>query len=293
LWRNTDHNPIKMLSLITPEQFEEAARDPAFVEWYEKAVDQLYRARSGTGTWWSERYPALSGISIAYFSAEFGIHQSVPLYAGGLGVLAGDHCKEASDLGVPLIGVGFRYSMGYFQQMISPDGFQLEIYDRFPIAETPLECAYMPDGRPCRVPVSLANGTIQVAVWLAKLGRVRLYLLDTDVEDNPSWGRELSARLYVGEQEARLQQEIVLGVGGVRALRALGHNPAVWHLNEGHAAFVVFERIRELLESGSALDAALDSVRATTVFTTHTPVPAGHDAFPMDWIDRQLADFSS
>ena len=293
LWRNTDHNPIKMLSLITPEQLDEAARDPAFVEWYEKAVEQLNRARSGAGTWWSERYPALTGISIAYFSAEFGIHQSVPLYAGGLGVLAGDHCKEASDLGVPLIGVGFRYSMGYFQQMISPDGSQLEIYDRFPIGETPLERAHSADGTPCTVPVSLANGTIQVAVWLARLGRVKLYLLDTDVEDNPAWGRELSARLYVGEHEARLQQEIVLGVGGVRALRALNHQPAVWHLNEGHAAFVIFERIRELLESGKSLDAALNNVRATTVFTTHTPVPAGHDAFPMEWIDRELADFSN
>jgi glycogen phosphorylase len=291
LWRHTDHNPIKMLSLISTDRLEEAARDPAFIESYDKAIELLNRARSGTGTWWMERYPALSGISIAYFSAEFGIHQSVPLYAGGLGVLAGDHCKEASDLGVPLVGVGFRYSMGYFQQIISPEGNQLEIYNRFPVAETPLERARGADGTPCTVEVALANGTIRVAVWLVRLGRVKLYLLDTDVEDNPGWARDLSARLYVGELEARLQQEIVFGLGGVRALRALGHHPAVWHLNEGHAAFVVFERVRELLEAGNTLENALEEVRSTSVFTTHTPVPAGHDSFPIDWIGNQLADF--
>jgi len=291
LWRQTDHNPIKMLTSISAERLEEAARDPLFIESYDKATEQLSRARSGTGTWWTERYPALSGISIAYFSAEFGIHQSVPLYAGGLGVLAGDHCKEASDLGVPLIGVGFRYSMGYFQQIISPEGNQVEIYNRFPIGETPLERACGTDGTPCKVTVSLARGTIQVAVWLVRLGRVKLYLLDTDTEDNPGWARDLSDRLYVGELQARLQQEIVLGLGGVRALRALGHYPAVWHLNEGHAAFVVFERIRELLEAGNTVDDAMENVRSTTVFTTHTPVPAGHDSFPVDWIENQLADF--
>ncbi len=291
LWRQTDHNPIKMLKALPPERLEEAALDPAFIESCEKAIEQLNRAQSGLGTWWYERYPSLSGISIAYFSAEFGVHQSVPLYAGGLGVLAGDHCKEASDLGVPLIGVGFRYSMGYFQQIISPEGNQLEIYDRFPISETPLERACTPDGQPCTVTLSLAGGIISIAVWLARLGRVKVYLLDTDIDGNDGWARDLSARLYVGELESRLQQEILLGIGGVRALRALGHDPAVWHLNEGHASFVIFERIRELLEAGRALEDAKEIVKSTTVFTTHTPVPAGHDCFPMEWIEKQLMDF--
>jgi starch phosphorylase len=293
LWRQTDHNPIKMLKSLPPGRLEEAARDPQFLECFEKAIEQLHRAQSGTGTWWHERYPSYSGISIAYFSAEFGIHQSVPLYAGGLGVLAGDHCKEASDLGVPLIAVGFRYSMGYFQQMISPDGNQLEIYDRFPISETPLERVRTPDGKPCTVTVSLAGGIVSIGVWLLRLGRVKVYLLDTDVDGNPEWARDLSARLYAGELESRLQQEIVLGLGGVRALRALGHDPAVWHLNEGHAAFVILERIRELLEAGRTWDDAKEIVRSTTVFTTHTPVPAGHDSFPMDSVDKQLVEFEN
>ena len=291
LWRQTDHNPIKMLKVLPPERLEEAALNPVFMELCEKAIEQLNRAQSGSGTWWNERYPSLSGISIAYFSAEFGLHQSVPLYAGGLGVLAGDHCKEASDLGVPLIGVGFRYSMGYFQQIISPEGHQIEIYNRFSISETPLERAYRPDGQPCSVAVTLAGGEVSIAVWLARLGRVKVYLLDTDIEDNPTWARDLSAKLYVGELESRLQQEIVLGIGGVRALRALGHDPVVWHLNEGHAAFVIIERIRELLDAGRTLEEAKEIVRSATVFTTHTPVPAGHDAFPMEWIENQCVDF--
>lgn len=291
LWRQTDHNPIKMLSLIPAARLSEAAQDPDFMECYADAIGQLNRARSGTGGWWQERYPSLSGVSIAYFSAEFGIHQSAPLYAGGLGVLAGDHCKEANDLGVPLIGVGFRYSMGYFQQTISAEGNQLEIYERFPVSEAPLERAPGPDGTPCSVSVSLAGGAVTVAVWLMRLGRVKVYLLDTDIDGNPDWARELSTRLYVGEQESRLKQEIVLGIGGVRALRALGHEPAVWHLNEGHAAFVIFERMRELLDAGNSLHQAKEIVRSTTVFTTHTPVPAGHDSFPVEWVETQLADF--
>jgi starch phosphorylase len=281
------------LKLLPPERFETAARDPEFMECFEKASEQLNRAQSGTGTWWHERYPSLSGIAIAYFSAEFGIHQSVPLYAGGLGVLAGDHCKEASDLGVPLIGLGFRYSMGYFQQIISPDGNQVEIYDRFPVSDTPLERARRPDGEPCTVTVSLAGGAISITVWLMRLGRVKVYLLDTDTEENPEWARDLSTRLYVGELESRLQQEIVLGLGGVRALRALRHDPAVWHLNEGHAAFVILERIRELLDAGKTLDEAKDIVRSATVFTTHTPVPAGHDSFPLEWVEKQLVEFQT
>ena len=293
LWRQTDHNPIRMMNALAPERFEEAARDSRFCELYERAIEQLHRARSGTGTWWGERFSSLSNISIAYFSAEFGVHQSVPLYAGGLGVLAGDHCKEASDLGVPLIGVGFRYSMGYFQQIISPEGNQLEIYDRFAISETPLERALCSDGTPCTVTISLAGGIVSIGVWLARLGRVKMYLLDTDIDGNPGWARELSSRLYVGELESRLQQEIVLGLGGVRALRALDHDPAVWHLNEGHAAFVIWERIRELLEAGNSLEQAEQMVRSTTVFTTHTPVAAGHDSFPMDWIEDQLVDFQN
>src|SRR5215475_146313 len=290
LWQSTDHNPLKLLGEIAPERFEEAAANPLFLQLYDKALEKLSRTRNGHGTWWAKRnhHP---DFSIAYFSAEFALHQSVPLYAGGLGVLAGDHCKEASDLGVPLIGVGFRYSVGYFQQTVSAEGWQQEFYNRFAIDETPIERARTPAGQLCSILVPLRQGAVHVAVWLAKVGRVKVYLLDTDVEENAPWERELSSRLYVGDREARLQQEIILGIGGVRALRALGHEPAVWHLNEGHAAFVIFERIRELAETGEAVTKALQTVRSNTVFTTHTPVAAGHDTFSFDMVESYLADF--
>ncbi len=288
IWRRTDHNPLKMLSLLTPERLEEAVRDPNFLKAYDSAIDGLRRMHSTIDTWWSERQRGVSSLSVAYFSAEFALHQSVPLYAGGLGVLAADHCKEASDLGVPLIGVGLRYAVGYFQQTISAEGHQLECYDRFPLEETPLQRALTPAGQPCSVCITLAQANIRIAVWLVRVGRVVLYLLDTDVEENPDWARELCARLYVGDPDARLQQEIIFGVGGVRALRALGHSPDVWHLNDGHAAFVIFERIRELMESGNSIEEAVNIVRSTTLFTTHTPVAAGHDTFSFDVVERQL-----
>jgi len=291
LWRLTSHNPVKMLDLVSDERLEEAAKDRAFLGIYDSAIEKLVGVRSGKGTWWPQRCPGLADISIAYFSAEFAVHQSVPLYAGGLGVLAGDYCKEASDLGVPLIAVGFRYSSGYFQQTISTEGWQVEAYNRFAIGETPLERARTPAGQPCTVVVQVAGEGIHVWVWLVRMGRVQLYLLDTDVEENPRWGRDLSATLYVGEREARLRQEIILGIGGVRALQVLGHNPAVWHLNEGHAAFVVIERIRQLVESGQSLEAALQTIRSTTIFTTHTPVPAGHDTFFIDKVKSQLSSY--
>jgi starch phosphorylase len=292
-WRLTDHNPLKMLSLLSAERLEEAACDPNFLRTYDSAIDGLRRTHSPAGTWWSERQNGTRGLSIAYFSAEFALHQSVPLYAGGLGVLAADHCKEASDLGVPLVGLGLRYAVGYFQQTISAEGHQLECYDRFPLEETPLQRALMPSGQPCTVCIRLGDANIEIAVWLVRVGRVVLYLLDTDVEQNPEWARELCARLYVGDRDARLQQEIIFGVGGVRALRALGYSPDVWHLNEGHAAFVIFERVRELTEAGQSIEEAVNSVRSTTLFTTHTPVAAGHDTFSFEGVERQLGGLLS
>jgi starch phosphorylase len=226
---------------------------------------------------------------MAYFSAEFALHQSLPIYAGGLGVLAGDHCKEASDLGVPLIGVGFMYPQGYFHQLVSADGWQEESYERLNWADAPIEPAIGPDGKPCITAVPLGDRSVLVAVWRVRVGRVTLYLLDTDLEENAPWDRELSARLYGGDRETRIQQEIILGIGGVRTLKALGSDPAVFHLNEGHAAFVILQRIRNLVEHGSSFDQALEEVRSTTIFTTHTPVPAGHDQFPFHLVEKHLA----
>ena len=288
LWRQTAHNPVLMLRLVSPDMLSAASTDARFLTVYDAAVDALDAARSAHATWWKQRFGSAQG-TIAYFSAEFALHQSLPIYAGGLGVLAGDHCKEASDLGIPLIGVGFMYPQGYFHQTVSAEGWQQEIYERLNWSDAAVEPAITPEGKPCIVAVPLGNRSVLASVWQVLLGRVQLYLLDTDLEENAPWDRELSARLYGGDRETRIQQEIILGIGGVRALKAMGAVPAVWHLNEGHAAFVVLQRIRDFIEAGDAFESALQEVRRTTMFTTHTPVPAGHDAFPFSLVETHLA----
>src|SRR5713226_245359 len=288
LWRLTSHNPVRMLCMVALERLEQAAEDPQFLAVYDAAVQTLGRTLTPKDSWWSQRFPHLPNRPIAYFSAEFALHQSLPIYAGGLGVLAGDICKEASDLGLPLVGVGFMYPQGYFHQKISSDGWQQEVYEHMNWKDAPIEPVLLPGGGPCIVPVPLANRTVHVSVWVVRLGRVELYLLDTDLEENAAWDRELSARLYGGDRETRVQQEVILGIGGVRALRALGQDPMVWHLNEGHAAFVAFERIREMVERGESFEAALEQVRSSMIFTTHTPVAAGHDAYPSRTVEAHL-----
>jgi glycogen phosphorylase len=288
LWRQTAHNPVLMLRSIAQEILDARAGDERFIRVYDEALQALEAARSAHDTWWHHRQPDAQG-PIAYFSAEFALHQSLPIYAGGLGVLAGDHCKEASDLGIPLIGVGFMYPQGYFHQSVSPEGWQQESYEHLNWADAPIEPAVTPEGQPCVVAVPLGNRSVLASVWRVRLGRVKLYLLDTDLEENAPWDRELSARLYGGDRETRIQQEIILGIGGVRVLKAMGSAPAVWHLNEGHAAFVVLQRIRDLIEQGDRFESALEEVRRTTVFTTHTPVAAGHDAFPFSLVETHLA----
>jgi len=288
LWRQTAHNPVLMLFLMPPEGLERAAQDEHWLELFDRAVASLDEAKSRT-TLWRSRMGEDATRPIAYFSAEFALHQSLPIYAGGLGVLAGDHCKEASDLGLPLIGVGFMYPQGYFRQRISPEGWQQEDYVRLDWSDAPVEPARTPAGHPCTVAVPLGNRTVLAQVWRVRMGGVTLLLLDTDLEENAPWDRELSARLYGGDRETRIQQEVILGIGGVRMLRAMGYDPAAWHLNEGHAAFVVMQRIREHLERGQSFEEALDEVKKTTVFTTHTPVAAGHDAFPFQLVEQHLA----
>jgi starch phosphorylase len=289
LWRATAHNPVHMLRIIPQKTLEDAAGNDRFVAGYDAAIRNLDLAREAKQTWWAQGFPDLRQQTVGYFSAEFALHQSLPIYAGGLGVLAGDHCKEASDLGVPLIGIGFMYPQGYFHQHVSAEGWQEESYEKLNWADAPIEPATTPDGQPCVTAVPLGDRSVLVAVWRVRLGRAKLYLLDTDLEENAPWDRQLSARLYGGDRETRVQQEIILGVGGVRVLRALGSHPAVYHLNEGHAAFVVLQRIRELIDEGRSFDEALEEVRRTTVFTTHTPVAAGHDAFPFPMVEKHLA----
>jgi starch phosphorylase len=289
LWRATAHNPVQMLQRISPERLGDAAADPNFLKAYDEAIFGLDQARTVAHPWWRDQQSMLGNGSIAYFSAEFALHQSLPIYAGGLGVLAGDHCKEAADLGLPFVGIGFMYPQGYFRQRMTNEGWQEERYEKISWTDAPIEAAITPDGRPCITAVPLGDRTVLAAVWRVRLGRVRLFLLDTDLAENAPWDRELSARLYGGDRETRIQQEIILGIGGVRALRALGITPTVWHLNEGHAAFVALQRIREIIEQGRSFDDALEDVKRSTVFTTHTPVPAGHDAFPFQLVEKHLA----
>lgn len=291
LWRLTHHNPVKLLQDLKPDRLVALSEDPAFLRRYSavlKAYDEYMAAKRH---WFTVQHPDLADRVVAYFSSEFGLHNSIPIYSGGLGILAGDHCKEASDLGVPLVGIGFMYPQGYFRQRINQDGWQEAEYEPFNRLESPLHPARLPPGAPCQIQVEMANRSVAALVWQVRVGRVTLYLIDTDIPENGPGDRELSARLYGGDQEVRLCQEILLGIGGVRVLRALGIAPAVWHANEGHSAFLILERIREFVQAGHPFEAAADLVRQSTVFTTHTPVPAGHDVFPHHLMDRYFSEY--
>jgi starch phosphorylase len=286
LWKETTHRPIKMLSEMTPEQIAVATRDPLFRRAYNAVLMNYDREMKNGNLWFPKQYSELVDKPIAYFSFEFGLHQSLPIYSGGLGILSGDHCKEASDLGLPFVGVGFMYPQGYFRQRIPSHGWQDAIYVPLDPDRVPMRPVYDRNGERLFVQVQLDRQIVHAELWHVQVGRVNLYLMDTDVEQNAPWDRELTHRLYGGDQEMRVKQEIVLGIGGVRALRALGIQPAVWHMNEGHSAFLVLERIRELVDNGLSFEDAAAAVRATSVFTTHTPVPAGHDAFPFHLLDK-------
>ena len=286
LWFHCHHNPVLLLQSVNPERLTALAADPGFARQYSAVIKAFDEYRSDRRTWFATRYAALTNFQVAYMSAEFGFHNSIPIYSGGLGILAGDHCKEASDLGLPLIGLGFMYPQGYFRQSITPDGWQEAEYAPFNRDESPINAALTPEGNPCHISVEMGGRQVSATVWKVQIGRIPIYLLDTDVPNNAPEDRGLSARLYGGGQEMRLCQEILLGLGGVRALRALGLNPTVWHANEGHSAFLTLERLREHVRAGLSHSEAVEAVRHSTVFTTHTPVPAGHDVFPLDLMER-------
>jgi starch phosphorylase len=293
LWRTSGHNPVKQLRDISPDKLKVAAADPAFLTLYDYVMSTFDADISAQDTWFNTNHPDSLRGPIAYFSMEFAIHNSLPIYAGGLGILGGDICKEASDLGLPLVGVGFMYPHGYFHQRISVEGWQEETYRQLDFTEAPITPVIFPQRKKPLVKVNLGAKSLFVAVWQVKVGRISIYLLDTNVEENVPQDRQLSARLYIADSELRIQQEIVLGIGGVRILRALGINPAIWHANEGHTAFMMLERVREEVEKGAIFEEALRRVQATTVFTTHTPVPAGHDVFPIQLVDKYFHKYCS
>ncbi len=287
LWETSFHDPVRVLSLVDRRRLEQLSADPAFLGVLGELHDELNRYCSA-GRWFQAR--AASPLrSVAYFSPELGIAEALPQYSGGLGVLAGDHLKAASSLGVPLTGVGLMYRMGYFRQYLDGEGWQGEHY---PVLDPHAMALRLVDG--VRVELPLADQTLVAQVWLAEIGRVRLYLLDADVDSNPAELREITDRLYGGGVEHRLRQEILLGIGGVRALQALGVPAQVFHTNEGHAGFLGLERIRALVaDEGLRFAEAIEVVRSGTIFTTHTPVPAGIDRFPREMIERYFGGWAA
>jgi glycogen phosphorylase len=289
LWRESRHNPVRLLHEIAPERLARAGSDPDFQRRCAAVLKAFDDDILGTRTWFSERHTALAGRIVAFFSAEYGLHSSLPIYAGGLGVLAGDITKEASDLGIPLVGIGFMYPQGYFRQHVNPEGRQEEVYEQIDRGRAPVAPVTTADGKSIRVTLALPDRMLHVAAWRVLIGRSVLFLLDTDLDGNAPWDRELTGRLYGGDQNARFLQEIVLGVGGVRMLRALGVKPTIWHGNEGHTALMMVERLRERVHAGVEFDRAVEEVRASTVFTTHTPVPAGHDSFPFPLVENYIS----
>ncbi len=291
LWRRTQHNPVRVLRLVSDETLTARARDAAFLRRLNKVLLDFDRAMANSHSWFHLTYPELKHKTIAYFSFEFGLHSSLPIYSGGLGILAGDHAKEASDLGLPFVGVGFFYPQGYFRQRLPSHGWQEAIYEPVTMADVPIHPVDDHDGRELRIEVWMGNRMVQARVWRVQVGRVPLYLIDTDVVENEPWDRELSARLYSGDSEVRIRQEIMLGIGGVQLLRKLGYKPAVLHMNEGHSAFLLLESVRQEVAGGLDFETACELVKSRTVFTTHTPVPAGHDAFSFSLMDKYFPGF--
>ena len=292
LWRNSGHNPVEVLCQTTPEKLMAAAEDPAFLFLYDEAVAAFDADTGNTHNWFADNCAGKLNGPIAYFSMEFALHSSLPMYAGGLGILAGDICKEASDLGLPLIGIGFMYPQGYFHQHISPEGWQQEVYSRLSFDEAPIRQVLSPQGSRSITSLQLGDHKVSLAAWEVQVGRVKLFLLDTNVDENSEADRELSARLYTSDSETRIRQEIILGIGGVKVLRALGVQPSRWHANEGHSAFMALERIREEVARGVEFEAALEKVKETSVFTTHTPVSSGHDVFNFSLFEKYFASYS-
>ena len=288
-WRQLDHNPIALLAEFTPERLDMRAGEMVLFSRINHAYRRLREYTGRTQTWATTHAGVLGAKPVAYFSAEFGIHESVPIYSGGLGVLSGDHIKSASGLGMPLVAVGLFYDQGYFRQRLDETGYQVEEYMDTRVEDLPIEPAISPNGKPITVQIDTRTGTLFAKVWLMQVGRVPLYLLDCDVEGNSPEDRELTSRLYGGNERTRIRQELVLGLGGMRALRALGITPGVFHLNEGHSAFGPLEAIGERMqEDGLNFDEALRDVAKHTVFTTHTPVPAGHDRFDGGLVEEHL-----
>ncbi|MHC4805938.1 MAG: alpha-glucan family phosphorylase, partial [Planctomycetota bacterium] len=291
LWSACGHNPVKLLGNISQAKLEALAENQGFLGQLQRTVEKLKSYLDGP-TWYEKVCSKATKPIIAYFSAEFGLHECLPIYAGGLGVLAGDHLKSASDLGVPLVGVGLLYQKGYFRQYLNIDGWQQDVYVENDLYNMPIEFVRKESGRPLTVSVEYPGRCVVAQVWCASVGRVKLYLLDTNIPANSLADRMITSSLYGGDRELRIRQEIMLGIGGLKALSAMGITPTVCHMNEGHAAFMALERIRELRSAKNmTFDEAVEATRAGNVFTMHTSVKAGLDEFHVELMDRYFGGY--
>ena len=287
-WEESEQNPVLTLGRVSQARLDALAQDEGFKAMYQRICDH-YRDYLRESSWWDRRH----GVRplIAYFSAEYGLTECLPLYSGGLGVLAAHHLKSASDLGVPLVGVGLLYQQGYFRQYLTADGWQQESFRPNDFYNMPVQLVTDAEGKARQIEVDLAGQTLRARIWRATVGRLPLYLLDSNVPDNPKELQDITNQLYGGDHENRLRQEVLLGIGGLRALEAMGLDPDVCHMNEGHSAFLSLERIRTLMQRGVDFRAALEAARAGNIFTTHTPVPAGFDVFPAELMDKYFARY--
>jgi len=291
LWSSCGHNPVKLLNAVSQRRLEELSENQGFLCEYRRLLEKL-RSYLSAPTWFEKEYFKSDKALIAYFSAEFGIHESLPLYAGGLGILSGDHLKSASDLGIPLVGIGLLYQKGYFRQYLNIDGWQQEVYVENDFYQMPIEIVRDDKGQPLTISVEFPGRDVYAQIWRINVGRIKLYLLDTNVAANVSEDKMITSSLYGGDRGLRIRQEIMIGIGGMRALRALGINPTVCHMNEGHAAFMGLERIRQLCEENELdFEEAFEATRSGNVFTIHTPVKAGLDEFPVSLMDKYFGDY--
>ena len=293
LWETIGKNPVKFLKQVSQEKLEKVAVDSEFLKKYDKIVNNFDNYISSKNTWFSKKYPNSKNDLIAYFSAEYGLDEILPIYSGGLGILSGDHLKSASDLGIPLVGVGLLYKNGYFHQVINWEGKQESTYTDIDLNNLPIIPVKDENGEPLIINSRIQRKRLYLKVWQINVGRIKLYLLDSDIEQNEDADfREITKRLYGGDQEMRIRQEIVLGMGGTNLLKTLGLKPTVYHMNEGHSAFMLLELIRDIVEEKKvSFDIARDIVTAKTVFTTHTPVPAGNDIFPIELVEKYFKNF--
>jgi len=289
-WRESGHNPVRMLAILSPEVLANAAQDQEFLVRYDAVMDQFGAETASQAGWFAVEYGRLPS-PLAYLSAEYGLHASLPVYAGGLGILAGDHLKECSDLAVPVVAVGMIYSQGYVWQRIREDGWQEDVEETLDRTYDPITPVLDSEGQRLTVQVPLFDPPVHVAVWKVAVGRVSLFLMDADLDVNQPWDRAIAHHLYASNPEQRLRQEIVLGMGGMRVLEALGVRPAALHLNEGHPALAILERIRMLVGEGASFEEASRQVRASTIFTTHTPVAAGTDIFPFPLMEKYFGSY--